>query len=395
MNISWVNFDQYSDIPNSNSQSSTGFNPKQRYLNIDGQYYSGIVIAGPTASGKSSYAMQLLDKISSISSINQQTSSANTTITTILNNHISQQPAFKPVIINADSIQVYNVLPRLSAQPTDLTDHYLYNFLDITQDYSSHQWLVDLRSLLADNPHFFPIIVGGTGFYINALLSGIHPLPPRSLTTPWDHLSVDECTILVQQIDPVAASQIKDHRRLIRFLDLYHNHELHQFKLPPPIKLINRNFYTIYVTSDNLRTRIRTRLISDFPSLIEEVQQLQLQSQYNTSNTYNSLTDTISDFTSTLPTSNTQSVSNTPKQVFSMPLHTYSNQNTNITTSAPAMSSNLDKIIGYTEINSYLSGDLIRAQAIEQIYTRTCQYSRRQSTWFKKYYKPNLTVSNN
>ena len=333
MEISWLDLDQYANLAHQIKIDNASSNQyKQRYLNIDGQYYSGIVIAGPTASGKSAYASYLLDKLATLARAHH------------LNN--AKQLTVKPVIINADSVQVYNVLPKLSAQPQDLEDHYLYNFLDIQYNYSSHQWLLDLRSLLVDNTDFFPIIVGGTGFYINALLSGIHPLPARALNTPWDHMSLEECRILVQQIDQSAAEQIKDHRRLIRFLDLYHNHNLHQFKLPAPIKLIQRNFYKIFVTSKDIHSNINNRLLSDFQATVDEVEQLQ----------------------STLPNIHDQSFT--------------------------AVYANLNKIIGYTEINLYLKKELTRAQVIENICRRTYQYAKRQTTWFKKYYKPHLTICN-
>jgi tRNA dimethylallyltransferase len=111
-----------------------------------------LVIVGPTAGGKSAAAL----------------------------NAALQQPAF---IINADSMQLYRDLPILTAQPekADLSaaPHKLYSILEPQERLSAGQWLVKARAeitkALAQN--HLPIVIGGTGLYIKALLQGLSPIP--------------------------------------------------------------------------------------------------------------------------------------------------------------------------------------------------------------------------
>ncbi|PPR35388.1 MAG: tRNA dimethylallyltransferase [Alphaproteobacteria bacterium MarineAlpha6_Bin4] len=111
-----------------------------------------LVIAGPTATGKSSLAFDIAKE----------------------NNG---------VIINADSQQIYKELPILSSQPnkkyTDKISHKLFNFLDFYNCFSVNQWfqLVDKEIKQARKRNKLPIIVGGTGMYLNTLLKGLKIFP--------------------------------------------------------------------------------------------------------------------------------------------------------------------------------------------------------------------------
>lgn len=335
---------------------------------IDTNFYDGIVIAGPTASGKSQlaeYIMKELNKHLDIEfSISNTLQDTNNTIThkyikpmtasislneTVSNIHIPTPiiPVSltetvldanitvnnkKAVIINADSVQVYNVLHQLTAQPEDYTDHHMYSFQNISENYSAHQWLMDLKKLLNDNKHFFPIIVGGTGFYIRALLDGIQDLPSRSPNTEWDDMSPQECLSLVKAIDP--ESIISDKRRMIRFLDL--NNQGINARHMPLKRIITGNFYKIYVSPQStiMKKRIKARLEKHIDEYVLEVKNLAQQSD------------------------------------------------------------KMHQIIGYTEISSYLQFLSTKQEIIEQIYTRTCQYAKRQQTWFKKYFDCDMIVSN-
>jgi tRNA dimethylallyltransferase len=117
-----------------------------------------IIIAGPTASGKSSLALDLAKK-------------------------------FNGIIINADSQQIYKELPILSSQPNKKNyvkvSHKLFNFLDFYKIFSVDHWfkLVKKEITKAEKKNFLPIIVGGTGMYINTLLNGlrVYPRVPGSL----------------------------------------------------------------------------------------------------------------------------------------------------------------------------------------------------------------------
>lgn len=111
-----------------------------------------LIIGGPTASGKSGLALAAAE-------------------------------ALNGTVINADSMQVYNGLPILTAQPgaDDLAKvpHKLYGTLAPTETCSAARWremaLSEIRA--AQKEKRLPVIVGGTGLYIKALLEGLSPIP--------------------------------------------------------------------------------------------------------------------------------------------------------------------------------------------------------------------------
>lgn len=121
-----------------------------------------ILIAGPTASGKSELAMTLAERHSGI-------------------------------VINADSMQVYRDLAILTARP-DAKDearvpHALYGHVPASEAYSVGRWLDNVRRALehARAEDRRPIIVGGTGLYFRALLEGLSPVPaiPEDIRAHW------------------------------------------------------------------------------------------------------------------------------------------------------------------------------------------------------------------
>ena len=109
-------------------------------------------ISGPTAIGKSSFAIKLAKKINGI-------------------------------IINADSMQIYSNLKILTARPSKkdlkIVNHKLYGYVDASERYNVAKWCNDISKVLIENKkNKTPsIIVGGTGMYINALLNGLLDLP--------------------------------------------------------------------------------------------------------------------------------------------------------------------------------------------------------------------------
>jgi len=107
-----------------------------------------VLIAGPTASGKSALALQIAD-------------------------------AQGGVIVNADALQVYENWRVLSARPSAADEaqasHALYGHVSRTQDYSVGHWLKDVTPFLQGDQR--PIIVGGTGLYFTALTEGLADIP--------------------------------------------------------------------------------------------------------------------------------------------------------------------------------------------------------------------------
>ena len=111
-----------------------------------------IVVAGPTASGKSALAMEIAE-------------------------------AFRGVVINADSMQVYADLRVLTARPSEADErrvpHRLYGVLDGSEKCSAGRWremaLAEIARARASG--LLPVLCGGTGLYLQALMHGIAPVP--------------------------------------------------------------------------------------------------------------------------------------------------------------------------------------------------------------------------
>jgi len=112
-----------------------------------------LLIAGPTASGKSALAIKLAERLGG-------------------------------VIINADSMQVYSDLHIITARPTPEEEkhaaHRLYGFVDAAENYSVGRWYRDVAAALKEvvSEGRLPILVGGTGLYFRALTSGLAAVPP-------------------------------------------------------------------------------------------------------------------------------------------------------------------------------------------------------------------------
>jgi tRNA dimethylallyltransferase len=112
-----------------------------------------VLIAGPTASGKSALALALAE-------------------------------ALGGTIINADAMQVYRDLRIVTARPTPEEEarapHLLYGHVDAAENYSVGRWCVDASAALAavERARRLPIVAGGTGLYFKALTRGLASIPP-------------------------------------------------------------------------------------------------------------------------------------------------------------------------------------------------------------------------
>lgn len=121
-----------------------------------------ILIAGPTASGKSGLALRLAEHLGG-------------------------------VVINADSMQVYRELRVLTARPGPEEEarapHALYGFVSGRESYSAGRYAMDVAGALAEAQRAGrrPIIVGGTGLYFKTLVEGLSPIPgiPQEVRAHW------------------------------------------------------------------------------------------------------------------------------------------------------------------------------------------------------------------
>ncbi len=148
-----------------------------------------ILIAGPTASGKSALALRLAERDDG-------------------------------VVINADASQVYACWRILSARPDDAdmtrAPHRLYGHVDCGHRYSTGEWLRDLRPVLEDLRirGRRPVIVGGTGLYFSALVDGladIPPIPPEIRAASQAHLDEGRIELLR---DDLARDDPETHARI-------------------------------------------------------------------------------------------------------------------------------------------------------------------------------------
>jgi tRNA dimethylallyltransferase len=158
-----------------------------------------VVIAGPTASGKSALAVALAERTGG-------------------------------VLVNADSAQVYRDLRILSAAPGpedhSRAEHRLYGVLDGAQPCSAADWASMARREIADvhAAGRLPIMVGGTGLYLRTLLDGIAPVPPidPAVRSQVRSASRVENRRLLEIRDPLAAQMInqQDTTRTARALEV-------------------------------------------------------------------------------------------------------------------------------------------------------------------------------
>lgn len=161
-----------------------------------------ILIAGPTASGKSALALDLARKRGG-------------------------------VIINADSMQVYRELRILTARPCvedeQAAPHRLYGHVLAAASYSVARWLTDVEAALseAQRTGLCPIIVGGTGLYFKALTEGLSPVPaiPDEVRERWRREAREDPVQLYETLrarDPAMAARLApgDAQRITRALEV-------------------------------------------------------------------------------------------------------------------------------------------------------------------------------
>jgi tRNA dimethylallyltransferase len=162
-----------------------------------------ILIAGPTASGKSGLALALAERCGG-------------------------------VVINADSMQVYRELRILTARPTAqeeaVSPHALYGFVSGAEAYSAGRYASDARRTIAQARAGgrVPIVVGGTGLYFRALLQGLSPVPPiePEVRAYWRgqtaQMPAPELHAILARRDPIMAARLipSDPQRIVRALEV-------------------------------------------------------------------------------------------------------------------------------------------------------------------------------
>ena len=276
-----------------------------------------IVICGPTASGKTSLSIELAKKING-------------------------------EIVSCDSMQIYKDMNIGTAKPTieemQGIKHYLIDFVSPEERYSVADYKKDatdaIKKILSNGK--VPIVVGGTGLYLESLLYGIEyneikvDLPYREeLDKMAECEGLESLYNMAKKIDNEAASKISknDKKRIFRILEIYHSTgktktelEIESRKNGPDYNYI---LFGITMDREKLYDRINKRVdIMMEQGLIDEVK-------------------ILLDKYKTFPT---------------------------------AMQG-----LGYKEVVYYLNGKLDKQEMIEKIKMETRRYAKRQITWFKKY----------
>jgi tRNA dimethylallyltransferase len=162
-----------------------------------------ILLAGPTASGKSAIALALAERAGG-------------------------------VVINADSMQVYRDLCIITARPTPEEEarvsHRLYGHVDAAETYSVGRWLADARAALAEAAvgDGLPILTGGTGLYFKLLTGGLAAVPPMpeeiraSVRARLADRGAPALHAELARRDPVTAARLQpgDRTRVVRALEV-------------------------------------------------------------------------------------------------------------------------------------------------------------------------------
>jgi tRNA dimethylallyltransferase len=170
----------------------------------DGNAYSALLIAGPTASGKSRLALRLAEQ-------------------------------YNGAIINADSMQVYRDLRILTARPgaedESRVPHLLFGHVDGALNYSVGRYVEDTAGALeaARALGRVPIFVGGTGLYFKALTQGLSEMPrvPEPVRAAWraraQTMTVAALHTELAGRDPIMAARLRpsDPQRILRALEVH------------------------------------------------------------------------------------------------------------------------------------------------------------------------------
>ncbi len=163
-----------------------------------------IVLAGPTASGKSALALSVAEALA--------------------------QKGVAAILINADSMQVYRELRMLTARPSDAEEarapHRLYGTMPAAEACSAARWrdsAEDEINAALDAGHV-PILVGGTGLYIRALIDGLAPVPEipedvrATARSKLETEGLEQFHRALSERDPCGAARLApgDRQRLLR-----------------------------------------------------------------------------------------------------------------------------------------------------------------------------------
>lgn len=280
--------------------------------------HNAYIITGPTASGKSGFAHRLACEIGG-------------------------------VIINCDSVQIYRGIENISASPfanralsdsIDGVPYRLFSILPLSQQISVAEYLkmaqTEYDNAIASG--MIPIFVGGTGYYINALINGISPMPDVSDASRTIAREIVASDIDVARKILPPDFKATDPQRVARALEVFieTGQHLSTFQNAPRVGAVVPNAFRVLINPDTdlLRERIAVRV----------TQMLHSGAMAEAQN--------IIDF-------------------------------------------NLDesRAIGAMQLCAFLRGEKSESDCISDWVNKTNQYAKRQRTWFRTQFNPDIIIN--
>lgn len=273
-----------------------------------------VVVAGPTASGKSGLALRLAEQ-------------------------------FDGVVVNADSMQVYDVLRVLTARPGPeelaRAPHRLYGMVSPDELCSAGRWraLAIAECQAAWAAGRLPILCGGTGLYIHSLVEGLSPIPEipdearQDARTLFAQLGNEAFHAALAQRDPVMAARLhpSNSQRLTRAWEVLTatGISLADWQKEPAVDRLDADVHTLLLAPP--RERLYAQCNGRFVSMVE------------------------------------QGALEEVRALMEM----------NLSPAMPAM-----KALGVPELAAYYRGECGLEQAVERAQQATRNYAKRQLTWF-------------
>lgn len=276
------------------------------------------IITGPTASGKSDFAHRLALRTNG-------------------------------TIINCDSVQIYRGIENISASPfaghpiTDEIDgipYRLFSVLPLTEQISVMDYLKMARREydIALSMGRTPIFVGGTGYYINALIHGISPMPDidADIRTRARQMVADDIASVRQVLpdDFIATDSQRTARALEVFLQT--GRHITEFQSMPRVGAVVPDAFCVLVMPDTgiLRERIAERIPVMLSGGAMDEARLVIESGWDE-----------------------------------------------------------NRAIGASQLCRLIRGEITDIECIENWITRTNQYAKRQRTWFRTQYRPDIIIN--